>query len=267
MLMLEYLNAYVGDSADANASPKKLLIKYARQPDLAAPFNYASMAHNNEFFFRCLSPYSSDLSQPPKEEAHPPSPYDPEEQRTEISQKSLNPGIPSDLKILLQKDFSSIESLRQDFVNTAVAMFGPGFVWLVARRADASRAYQIRRSDFALLTTYLAGSPYPGAHFRRQSVDMSTQAGTKEALLNSVASNKVGAMGPKSESAEVSRAPGGFFYENALIPILCINTWQHVWIHDYGIAGKRAYAERWWAHIDWTKVRENAAPVIPLINK
>jgi len=31
---------------------KNLLLKYARQADKASLFNYASMAHNNHFFFK-----------------------------------------------------------------------------------------------------------------------------------------------------------------------------------------------------------------------
>ena len=38
----------------ANASTKTLLVENARNPSAAALFNYASMAHNNHFFFNCL---------------------------------------------------------------------------------------------------------------------------------------------------------------------------------------------------------------------
>lgn len=30
------------------------MIKYSRRPEMASVFNYASMAHNNHFFFNCL---------------------------------------------------------------------------------------------------------------------------------------------------------------------------------------------------------------------
>ena len=36
---------------DEGDTAKSLLIKHARQPEKAALFNYASMAHNNHFFF------------------------------------------------------------------------------------------------------------------------------------------------------------------------------------------------------------------------
>lgn len=39
-----------------------------------------------------------------------------------------------------------------------------------------------------------------------------------------------------------------------LLPVLCLNTWEHVWLHDYGIRGKREYVENWWKVIDWEVV-------------
>ena len=46
-------------TVDHNATSKTLAIKYARQADKAALFNYASMAHNNHFFFSGLVRLSS----------------------------------------------------------------------------------------------------------------------------------------------------------------------------------------------------------------
>jgi Fe-Mn family superoxide dismutase len=40
-------------------------------------------------------------------------------------------------------------------------------------------------------------------------------------------------------------------------PILCVNTWQHVWMMDYGIAGKEEYLERWWDRVNWESVHSN----------
>lgn len=43
---------------------------------------------------------------------------------------------------------------------------------------------------------------------------------------------------------------------NSLVsyPILCLNVWQHMWIPDYGIMGKRQYLGAWWERIDWQVV-------------
>lgn len=42
------------DTVDGELSTKELLEKYAKRPEMASLFNYASMAHNNHFFFNCL---------------------------------------------------------------------------------------------------------------------------------------------------------------------------------------------------------------------
>jgi hypothetical protein len=42
------------DTVDADAKPGELLVKYSKRPEMASVFNYASMAHNNHFFFNCV---------------------------------------------------------------------------------------------------------------------------------------------------------------------------------------------------------------------
>lgn len=205
-------------TVDEHVEPKNLLLKYARDPDQAATFNYASMAHNNHFFFEGLS------------------------------KKKV--AMPGDLLSSLKRSFSSYETLRREFISHAESMFGPGFVWLVARRSSAVQAN--KPAEYAILTTYLAGSPYPGAHYRRQTQDMNTQNESSAPV------NSVGAMGRHSESAKGPELLGGFINEANLVPILCINTWEHVWLPDYSISGKKEYARRFWEKIDWEKVRERA---------
>jgi Fe-Mn family superoxide dismutase len=181
------------------------------------------MAHNNHFFFNCLSPEPTT--------------------------------IPANLQKGLEASFSSMETLQREFVVTASSMFGPGFVWLMKSKSE----------KFSLLTTYLAGSPYPGAHFRRQAVDFNTESNASGVGSVSGAirekwagppSNQVGLFGQHSQKP---LAPGGI----DLTPILCLNTWEHVYLRDYGVGasgegGKKLYAENWWHKIDWNVVNENA---------
>jgi Fe-Mn family superoxide dismutase len=162
--------------------------------------------------------------------------------------------MPVKVKEALETSFSSIENLQREFIVTASSMFGPGFVWLV----------KAKDGKYSLLTTFLAGSPYPGAHYRRQAVDMNTEenvpAGISDALRRRIAeppTNRVGAFGPLS--SEQRMAPGGI----ELTPVLCLNMWEHAYLPDYGVGafgvgGKRAYAESWWHVIDWDVVADRA---------
>lgn len=188
----------------------------AREPNQAPVFNWASMAHNNHFFFDALTPEPKPIG--------------------DVLRKEL------------EASFSSMETLRREFVTTASAMFGPGFVWLV--RAGPG--------DYRLLPTYLAGSPYPGAHWRTQSSDMNTLGADGSARAHF--RNQV--FGSRQRTGELP--PGGIDLE----PLLCLNTWEHSWLLDWGVGaggagGKAAYAESWWEVIDWDVVARKAGVVRP----
>lgn len=199
---------------------KSIAIKFARDPNSAPIFNYASMAHNNHFFFQSLSPEPTVM--------------------------------PESLKVELEASFGSIETLRKEFIATASSMFGPGFVWLMRTRAG----------KYTLLCTYLAGSPYPGAHYRRQPVDMNTEGkSVSHAIRRMLKEDPVNTVGAHGELSQKKMAPGGV----DLTPVLCINMWEHVYLADYGVGaggvgGKKAFAESWWHTIDWSKVTERASP-------
>lgn len=118
-------------------------------------------------------------------------------------------------------------------------MFGPGFVWL-GKNLEREGLLQI-------FCTYNAGSPYPAAYARRQPVDMATQ--TQETPMGN---QHAGSMGAHSKNSN-ALAPGGLNVH----PVLCVNTWEHVWMMDYGIAGKDEYLERWWDRVNWDAVFDN----------
>lgn len=202
---------------------KSVLLETARDPELAHIFNYASAAHNNHFFFKHLAP-------------------------AEVA-------IPATLRTQLELSFGSIETLRREMVNTAAAMFGPGFVWLVLSQPRGGFP------TYKVLATYLAGSPYPGAHWRRQPNDMATAVGPTEPGLQTARQYlEDTAYGQGNVSAAAARrkeiAPGGI----DLFPVLCLNVWDHAYLRDYGVGKKLEFAERWWHFIDWEKVHEEAKP-------
>ncbi|KAF7915756.1 uncharacterized protein EAE98_009367 [Botrytis deweyae] len=202
--------------------PKEIALLCARDPDQAATFNYASMAFNNNFFFNCLQP--NPVSEPV------------------MSEK---------LRAAIENSFSSVDGLKREFVITASKMFGPGFVWLMKDRFDR----------LSLMTTYLAGSPFPGAHHRRQPKDMNTESeSVTDFYRQKLAAPPVNTVGAHGHLSKERKPPGGI----EVTPILCVNTWEHVWIADYGmgtddIGGKKVYVENWWNVIDWSVVADLAA--------
>ncbi|KAL1595717.1 hypothetical protein SLS60_009406 [Paraconiothyrium brasiliense] len=184
--------------------PKSLVVEVARDPIMAYTFNVASMAFNNHFFFRGINT-NPNVSSTPSDEMLP----------------------------LINRSFTSLESLRETFILSADAMFGPGFTWLVQTN-----------EGLKILNTYIAGSPLPGAHYRKQSADLNTENPQSYA----------GAFGPNSKNKDIKKqkALGGV----DVTPLLCVNTWEHVWLHDYGVGGKMNFLQKWWKKIDWAQVEQ-----------
>lgn len=212
-------------------SIKDIAIQTARNPAEAAVFNHASMAFNNHFFFSGIASAPGQTMDPKLREA-------------------------------LVKDFGSIDNLKAEMLAMADAMFGPGFVWLVRVDANAKR-------EFRLLPTYIAGSPFAGAHNRRQPVDMNTQnvahaqaAGGIEGLSrgqfleqHKTPQNSVGVFGQFSQrTGRELLAYGGV----DTLPCLCVSTWEHTYMYDWKF-NKRLFLERWWSFIDWNCVYRTSA--------
>ncbi|KAM3543466.1 hypothetical protein ARSEF1564_003613 [Beauveria bassiana] len=207
---VEKLNALTAGTELEDKDTKTIALMTAREPNQAPIFNYASMAHNNHFYFQGIAP----------------APV----------------AMPEKLRVDIEASFSSVETLRREMVLTASAMFGPGFVWLVKAGPGAYR----------VVSTYLAGSPYPGAHWRAQSTDMNTvgDQGSARSWFRTQT-------GPQHRGGNLP--PGGI----ELQPLLCLNTWEHAWLLDWGHGaggqgGKAAFAEAWWGIVDWELVSNRA---------
>ncbi|SZF03122.1 unnamed protein product [Blumeria hordei] len=221
-MLLKNLNRLVNDTIWANKSPKEIANNFARDPENAATFNYASAAHNNHFFFESLT------------------------------YNDTNPeSTPEKFRAQITKSFGSFETLRLDMLKSANAMFGPGYVWLV----------KDFENNYSVLATYLAGSPYPEAHFRKQPVDFNTQSAESpknfsehmKKMVSGPPANSVGKFG--SQLDDPKRAPGG----TILTPVLCVSTWPHVYLPDYGFQpGKEEFTAQWWKKINWDIVSSRA---------
>lgn len=131
-------------------------------------------------------------------------------------------------------------------------MFGPGFVWLVKQNTGPKPTPE----NLAILTTYIAGSPYSGAHFRQQPIDLNTKTTgitQKMSAMDYGTNMFAGSFGPHS-IRNTPLAPGGVELE----VLMCVSTWEHVWLLDHGVDGKRRFLEAWWDKINWAVVNDHA---------
>lgn len=222
-LLTSKLNALTKDRSIAGKSVKDLALRLAHNPAATSTFNHASMAHNNHFFFQQFSPHPRKLDQYP------------------------------DLHSSLIDKFGTMDTLRTTFIDTAAAMFGGGFVWLVWAR-DPEPLTGIREGEWKIMCTYNAGTPYPEAGFMQQSMDMNTN---DQISFTQYKQSNVGYFGPHSSHAKekAKLPPGG----TTVMPILCVSTWEHTYIYDFGLLGKMTYLDRFWDAIDW-QIINNRAP-------
>ncbi|KAH9826140.1 Iron/manganese superoxide dismutase [Teratosphaeria destructans] len=224
--LLHKLNDLLAGEPYADASTKALTLQFAKDPMSASVFNYASAAHNNHFFFQAFSVAPRELDQYPA------------------------------LEDSFKKVFGSIENLKLTLLNNAAGMFGPGYTWLIwARHLDNPVTGQ-RKGTWRILNTYVAGTPYPEAGYRRQGLDMNTNNASSYAdYVNQEPVNTVAAFGRHSQAARehANLPPGG----TTIVPVLCVSTWEHAYLRDYGPTGKRRYLSEWWKAIDWSVVEGN----------
>lgn len=157
----------------------------------------------------------------------------------------------------VRNSFSSLESLRSTFIATANGMFGPGFVWLVKKPSN----------ELAILTTYIAGTPYPNANYRRQPIDtnnittnipppasLSMVHKHTEAIKTLVKDQASYAGYAGSFGSQSRNAPQWLAGNDDMEPLLAVSTWEHTFMPDWGAWGKRDFLEKWWDKIDWELV-------------
>lgn len=161
--------------------------------------------------------------------------------------------MPAILEQAIVDSCSSVDSLKAEFLATANAMFGPGFVWLVKTKDTG---------ELKIIATYIAGSPLAAAHYRRQPTDMATETtgvrgGESFEAATKVANKSYGSMGSLSNAKFL--APGGIDTH----PILCVNTWEHVWLADWGVGNKGRFLEAWWNKVNWEEVTQRFNQVRP----
>jgi superoxide dismutase, Fe-Mn family len=228
--LIDQLNTLTVGTVDEDQTAHALHIKYAHRADKAHLYNVAAMLNNTRFF------WEDSLSE-------------------KDDKASRKPGLLTMRSI--EASFGSVATLREELLETADAMFGNGFVWLMKGKGVG---------DLKILATYNTGSPYKEAAPRRDDRNMANvnMGSLSEQLSQS-------GLGQSTETRDIltGNSSAGYFGNHSanrsknyagllnMSPILCVNVWEHQWIRDYGLLGKKWYLGAWWDHIDWQKVEMN----------
>ena len=192
----------------------------------------AAQAYTNEFFFKSINPAGSKNPHPvlgPGEFKNAPAPA------LDLFAPMYNlPRMPEGTDELSEEDFASVQS--QDFHTfsflTRSSDLGKlaNFKELAITRGDLQMGngavWLVKHGDQgSLMNTYGWGTPL--THQTAEGYEALT-----------------------STSAQLS-----------VTPVLAINLWEHVYLYDYGVAGKRRFLENVFDCIDWAVVDDRLAPM------
>ena len=95
------VNELILQSDFKDLSLTEIILRASSDTVYTALFNQAAQVYNHEFYFDSLTPSSSTKD------------------------------ISSSLNGLIEKDFSSVENLKEKLVEVGLSVFGSGYVWLV----------------------------------------------------------------------------------------------------------------------------------------
>lgn len=126
---------------------------------------------------------------------------------------------------LILRQFESEVSFRELFLTQAASTFSSGYTWLVHNNQD---------QKLYLMNTYGWGVP--------------PLFSTRE--LNSLRNMKKDG-GVVTSGGNIGTANDRL---DSVIPLLNVSVWQHAYLHDYGVFGKRKYLENFWNSINWKHV-------------
>lgn len=132
------------------------------------------------------------------------------------------------LKLLVAKveqQFGSMEVLREQMVAAAAGLVGQGWVFLVE---DKTRRLRI-------LQCHNEGSPY--IEGRHQEVELNGPV--------------LGAVWEELEATRQQVAGGEREYK---LPLIALSAWEHLYLEDYGVAGRARFLAATWDALNWDVV-------------
>ncbi|CDR47538.1 CYFA0S33e00188g1_1 [Cyberlindnera fabianii] len=155
---------------------------------------------------------------------------------------------PQQLTRAINRHFGSLVEFKTLLLNSANAINGDGFTWVLARRfrESVSEKDGPLYDKLYIVNTYNAGSPFDMQRSGQITEHFKKDPENKEIIENRKSSTVL------SFFEAHQTMVGGYEY----IPILCVDASPKAWLTDYGVYGKKAYLEQWWRSIDWETVEK-----------
>jgi Fe-Mn family superoxide dismutase len=237
-LLADKLNKAIHRHSIQSADLDSLVSQHAKSATKRDIFNNASLLRNISFAMSSLGDArGSQTTVPPR--AGPQSLLQTPSLSIEVDN---HPPQHDKFDRAVGSSFGSLLELKTLLIESSYAINGDGFTWLVAVQPESTLLGKNNASfeSLAVLNTYNAGHPENSDRFGQ--------------LTNISKENKVQEMTkrilPTVEDAQRESSNIGRTY----YPLLCVDVSPKVWLHDYGVYGKRQYLEQYWRSIDWETV-------------
>lgn len=269
------LNAEINQRGVTNtpANLAELVAATFNTPELARVSSTAARLHHLQFFMELLRPHEGGKIVRPDAGALLATPS--------ISTRVPNEPTHAALREWIEDSFGSIAEFRTLLLNSAHAIKGDGFAWLVAEASYAESAVRggaqadLSFSKLAVMNTYNAGivddavrlgqlsklhqqklareeSAARRLHDRAEQPSSSSPSPSTTSSASS-SSHDDTVLGTVEEAEEAL-----LYLDKRLVPLLAIDASMRAYVPDYGVFGKQAYLENVWACIDWSVVAERA---------
>lgn len=238
------LNKEISKSGLAAHDLDVIIKEYSKSPSKINLYNSASLLNNIEFAISSLGGVRDEVSLPPKATSQSLL------ENPDISTEVINSPPEGDFQDWIKHSFGSVLEFKTLLLNSANAINGDGFTWLVARKPKRSLylddSQQKNEYDgLFVLNTYNAGNPNNSLRFgqiteitkKLQDLKNKTHSGSRVSTSSIL---------PLLEAKEVA-----MFDDIEYKPILAIDASPKAWLHDYGVYGKKQYLEQTWKALDW----------------
>ncbi|CAM9021719.1 unnamed protein product [Wickerhamomyces anomalus] len=207
--------------------PEVLVNQYAKSSSKLQLFNNASLLYNTEFAMSCLGGVRNEDSLPAKPDSKSLL------SNPDISHEIPNQPIDETFQDWIKDSFGSVLEFKTLLLNSANAINGDGFTWLVARTPNNS----VRFGQLTQISEKLR-------KLSEQSEDKSmTFKPPASSILSLVDARNVAVYGNTEYK-----------------PILAIDASPKAYLYDYGVYGKKTYLEQVWKALDWDIITRRLPP-------
>ncbi|KAI0370305.1 manganese and iron superoxide dismutase [Pilatotrama ljubarskyi] len=272
--LLDRLNDQVRGTSLENKSIVQTVVEGARDPNKVLEFNYASEALNNSFFLECVKPPPANAT-------------------------SHEGALVGPLERRIRYHWGSLAHFQSSFSAAVLGMFSSGWVWLVtdkearlgimptfgtgtllvrsSKPSEALLEWQrivgeavipMREDEVPPSVSHPpSGSPPPptspasGLSHSAPPLNPHTPARSMSSAL------------PRPSrlyeiDENMDQLPNLKNLGDVLFPLLCVSVHEHAWVSaGYGVWGKEEYMKRFWTVVDWAKVSQIYAKLVPDVRR